>query len=266
MDSLLDTLAAIQPLIVIGSLLILWIAESFIPYLKPAPNRRHHGWQNLLLLVIAFATNGATGLMVNKAVAATSTHGWGLLNWLSLPPLVSLVAGMLLIDFYDYCYHVLTHKVGVLWRYHRVHHSDTTLDSTSSLRFHPFEFIMQALAWLVMIPLLGISAASLTIYLSLYVGLVVFQHANVRLPAWVDRYGSYIFSTPGWHKMHHAADQRLTDSHYGDVFTFWDRLFGTGGPIEFENLEYGLEHFRDANQQTVKQLLLMPFKPLRPEA
>ena len=65
--------------------------------------------------------------------------------------------------------------------------------------------------------------------------------------------------------MHHAAERRITDSHYGDVFTFWDRIFGTGGPIDVKNIQFGIEYFREDKDQTVKSILLMPFKPVHPD-
>ena len=115
-----------------------------------------------------------------------------------------------------------------------------------------------------MFPLLGISAASFVIYFSFYLILIFFQHANIRLPLWIDKYGSYVFSTPGWHRMHHAAERSLTDSHYGDVFTFWDRIYGSGAKIDLSNIEYGIEYYREPRDQTAKNLLLMPFRPIKP--
>lgn len=264
METLVETLNNIQPVIIFAMLMILWVIESFIPYLAPSPNRKKHGLRNFVILLISFVFNGLSGLYIGEVVRFTTEHQLGLLNVIHLPFVVSFIAGMLMIDLWDYGYHILTHKVNLLWRYHRVHHSDTELDSTSSLRFHPLEIIMQSLSWTIMFPLLGISAASFVVYFTFLIWLIFLQHANIKLPDWIDKYGCYVFSTPGWHKMHHAAERRITDSHYGDVFTFWDRIFGTGGPIDVEHIQFGIEHFRDDTDQTVKNILLMPFKPIHP--
>ena len=221
--------------------------------------------RNLVIVFIAFVVNGLTGLYINELINFTETHQLGLLNYIHLPFTVSFIAGMLMIDFWDYGVHQLQHRVPLFWRFHRVHHSDTELDTTSSLRFHPGDIILQTLGWTLMFPLLGISGASFIIYFTFYIVLVFFQHANIQLPRWIDKYGVYIFSTPGWHKMHHAADRKITDSHYGDVFTFWDRIFGTNGPVDVEHIEFGIEYFRDDKDQSVKNILLMPFRPIKPK-
>ncbi|HYV92019.1 MAG TPA: sterol desaturase family protein [Chitinophagales bacterium] len=264
MNHLIETLNNVQPLIIIGMLLLLWTVESFIPYFHHAVNRKKHTLNNLLATLISFVVNGALGVGLSFWMTYVADHHYGLLNMISLPPIISLVAGMLMIDFYDYWFHTASHKIPFMWRWHRVHHSDTELDSTSSLRFHPFDIIAQAISWIPMFFLLGISSASFVIYFTFYIALIFLQHANIKIPRWIDKYGSYIFSTPGWHKMHHAADKKITDTHYGDVFTFWDRLFGTGGPIDINNIDFGIEYFRTEKEQSVKNLMLMPFKPVKP--
>lgn len=263
METLLQTLNDIQPLLIFGMLAILWIIESFIPYFAHSPNRKKHGLRNFALVMISFVVNGLCGLLLSEVMNYTSRNNIGLLNLIHLHLPVLIITGMLLIDLWDYGYHILTHKFEFFWRFHRVHHSDTELDSTSSLRFHPLEIIVQTMNWVIMFFVLGISPASFIIYFSFYLILIFLQHANIGLPDWVDKYGSYVFSTPGWHKMHHAAERKITDSHYGDVFTFWDRIFGTGGKIDIENIEFGLEDFREDKDQTVWNILKMPFMPVR---
>jgi len=264
METLVQTLNNLQPVIIIGMLITLWVIESFIPYFSHSSARKKLRRRNLVIDFIAFAVNGLLGVYVNELISFTANHQLGLLNWLHLPIAISLVAGMLLIDLWDYGFHQLQHRIPFFWRFHRVHHSDTELDTSSTLRFHPGDIFFQVVGWTLMFPLLGISAASFVIYFTFYLILIFFQHANIKLPDWIDRYGPYVFSTPGWHRMHHAAERKITDSHYGDVFTFWDRIFNTGGPIDVEHIDYGIEYFRDEKDQTVKNILLMPFRPLKP--
>ena len=262
MEKTVEALNNIQPLIIIGMMLTLWVVESFIPYFSLSSARRKQARRNMVIVAIAFVVNGLIGIYVNGLINYVADHRLGLLNWIHLPILVTIIAGMLLIDLWDYGFHLIQHYIPFFWRFHQVHHSDTELDVTSSIRFHPGDIFFQAVGWTFMFPLFGISGASFVIYFTFYLFLIFFQHANVKLPDWIDRYGSYVFSTPGWHKMHHAAERKLTDSHYGDVFTFWDRIFGTGGPIDIEHIDFGIEYFRDQKDQTVKSLLLHPFRPL----
>lgn len=266
MEDLAVTLGNIQPIIIFSMLISLWVIESFIPYFAPSPGRKKMRRRNLVMVLISFSVNALAGLYVNEVIQFTARHQFGLLNLLNLPFAVSLTAGMLLIDMWDYGFHLLQHRIPLFWRFHRVHHSDTELDASSSLRFHPFDIILQTFGWTFMFILLGISGLSFMIYFTFYILLIFFQHANIKIPHFIDYYGSYVFSTPGWHKMHHAAERPLTDSHYGDVFTFWDRIFKTGGPVDVEHIQFGIEYFRHDDDQSVKNMLLMPFKPLYPDS
>lgn len=134
------------------------------------------------------------------------------------------------------------------------------MDSTSSLRLHPFELMLQLAVQAVLLPLLGVSIASFIFYFTLALPWFVLNHSNVKFPGWFERIGSLLMSTPDWHRVHHSSFQPQTDSHYGCLFSIWDRLFGTGGKVNVENIQFGLDKFRNPGEQTVWQLLKMPFK------
>lgn len=264
MEKFAQELNNLQPFIIFGMLMLLWVVESFIPYFEPTTYRKKIRLWNLGMVLISFVVNGVAGLYVNEVIMYTKAHHLGLLNWLHLPFVLSFILGMLFIDLWDYGFHLLQHKVPLFWRFHRVHHSDTELDASSSLRFHPFDILLQAFGWTFMFTLLGISGESFIVYFTFYVVLIFLQHANLKIPTWLDHYGSYVFSMPGWHKMHHAAQREITDSHYGDVFTFWDRIFKTGGPVDVEHIQFGIEYYREPKDSSIKNLLIMPFKPIYP--
>ncbi len=134
------------------------------------------------------------------------------------------------------------------------------LNTSSSLRFHPIETVLtQGIYISLAIMLFGISETSLVIYGTIVVIFVITQHSNVKFPDWLEKYGRYIFSTPGWHKIHHSNEQKFTDSHYGDIFTFWDRIFGTWHKVKPNEIKYGLKEFDDAKKQKVGFLLRSPF-------
>jgi sterol desaturase/sphingolipid hydroxylase (fatty acid hydroxylase superfamily) len=147
-----------------------------------------------------------------------------------MPEYAKIIIGMLFFDFGSYLTHNMQHKVPFLWRFHRIHHSDFHLNSSSSLRFHPVDVIVsQGIYQSVGAIVIGMPISAFVIYGAIAIPLLIMQHTNVRFPEWLERMASFLIATPGWHKIHHSTERKLTDSHSGDVFTLWDRLFGTWG-------------------------------------
>lgn len=257
---MIQTLADLQPIILIGLLIAMYSIENFIPYLAKPANKKQHDIHNFIMTFISIVINGFVGVAVLFVVVYTDEHQLGLLNQVELPQGVEIVASLLLIDFGSYCNHHLLHKVPFLWRFHRVHHSDLNLNTSSSLRFHPFDVVYsQGIYFCIAIALFGISMTSFIIYGTIGLVFVIVQHSNVKFPDWIEKYGRFVFSTPGWHKIHHSDDQKFTDSHYGDVFTFWDRIFGTWHQVKPDEINYGLKEFADTEKQKANYLLRSPF-------
>lgn len=256
----MQTLADLQPILLITLLIVMYSIESFRPYLAKPANKKQHDTHNFILSFISFVVNGLVGTAVVFTVVYTTDHQSGLFNQVQLPDAVEIIASVLLIDFGSYCNHHLMHKIPFLWRFHRVHHSDLNLNTSSSLRFHPFEVVYsQGIYFCVAILVLGVSMTSFIIYSTLGLIFVIIQHSNTKFPDWIEKYGRYVFSTPGWHKIHHSDDQIFTDSHFGDVFTFWDRIFGTWHKVSPEEINYGLKEFADSDKQKAGFLLRAPF-------
>lgn len=261
---MLELLANLQPLIIIAMLLIMYSVETVWPFLSGPQNKRKHRSRNYLLALISFVLNAGLSFGVLSVITFVDEKHIGLLNWLPLNSTVQIILGVFLFDFGSYCGHILAHKVPFLWVSHRVHHSDANLNSSSTLRFHPFDVIYSQGIWqCIYIAILGISPVSFIIYGTLFLPLFICQHSNVKFPAWFEKYGRYLISTPGWHKIHHGADQQHTDSHYGDFFTIWDRIFGTWTPADPETITYGLAEFSEDRQHSVGYLLATPFKRLK---
>jgi sterol desaturase/sphingolipid hydroxylase (fatty acid hydroxylase superfamily) len=140
-----------------------------------------------------------------------------------------------------------------------VHHDDAELDATSGLRLHPFELMILMGVQAVVLPLLGVSLASSIFYTALALPWFLLNHSNMKFPNWFERWGSLLMSTPDWHRVHHSSYQPETDSHYGCLFSVWDRLFGTAQKAQVETIRFGLDRFRGPGEQTVWRLLKMPF-------
>lgn len=257
---MIQTLADLQPIIIIALIVVMYSIESYKPYLAKPANKKQHDIHNFILNGINFLVNAALGVGVLSAVVFTADHQLGLFNHVELPQALEIIGSILLMDFGSYCLHNLLHKVPFLWRFHRVHHSDLALNTSSSLRFHPFDtMISQGIYLCIAIMLFGVSMTSFVIYGTIGLIFVIIQHSNVKLPDWIEKYGQYIFATPGWHKIHHSDEQKFTDSHYGDIFTFWDRIFGTWHRVKPDEIKYGLKEFSDSDKQKVGFLLRSPF-------
>jgi len=258
---MIKNLSNIQPLMIFVFLGFFFTLESFVPYLTHYKNRRRHTYRNLFLVLLTFLANGLVASWFTYWLSVIHLKGWGILNILNLTPVLSVILGVLLIDFDSYIGHILFHKIPVFWRIHRVHHSDNELDSTSSLRFHPFEVFIQALWRTLTFAFIGVSFESFVIFFTIAIPLLFIQHANIKFPDRPEKWLSHVFVTATWHRIHHSDEQEFTDSHYGNVFTFWDRIFGTfHRNVPIDSLRWGLKELKDDRTQRVNYQLILPFK------
>jgi sterol desaturase/sphingolipid hydroxylase (fatty acid hydroxylase superfamily) len=258
---MIDLLANLQPIVLIIMLILMYAIENMLPYLTPPTNKKTHYKRNFTISLVSFLLNAVVGTLVVMVVEITGKNHWGLLNQLQLPVAVKLIAAILLYDFCSYLAHNLAHKLPFLWRFHRIHHSDSHLNVSSSLRFHPVDVIWaQGIASSAIVILIGMPITAFVIYGSIAIPLLIMQHTNVRFPRKLEQIASLVIATPGWHKIHHSSEQKETDSHYGDVFTFWDRIFGTWGKKQPHEIEYGLAEFNEDKHHRVGHLFASPFK------
>jgi sterol desaturase/sphingolipid hydroxylase (fatty acid hydroxylase superfamily) len=258
---MIKALNDIQPFIIILLLTLFIALETFIPYITQYKSRRKHTVRNLALVFFSFMCYGITGSWFVFWLPFIKQHQIGLLNILNAGPVISIIAGIFLADLDAYILHVVSHRSSFLWRFHRIHHSDNELDSTSSLRIHPFEVFILAAWRTVTFTLLGISLGSFVVFFTVLLPVVFIQHANIRFPNWIEKPLGFIFATSAWHKVHHSDEQNYTDSHYGDLFSFWDRIFGTyHKKVNVEKLNWGLKEFNEDKYQKVLNQLMLPFK------
>ncbi|KIC15237.1 sterol desaturase family protein [Leisingera sp. ANG-Vp] len=171
----------------------------------------------------------ALGLPLLAAGAAldAAENGWGLLNALSWPAWAEVLLAVLVLDFAIWLQHLITHKVPLLWRLHRVHHADRDMDVTTAVRFHPIEIALSMLLKIGLVYLLGPSAAAVVVFEVLLNGTALFNHANLRLPRAADAALRLLLVTPDMHRVHHSARREEHDSNFGFALSIWDRLFGT---------------------------------------
>jgi sterol desaturase/sphingolipid hydroxylase (fatty acid hydroxylase superfamily) len=246
---------------ILGAMAVVALIETAIPLHGRGRWNRAHLWPNLALTSITFATNMLFNGALVMALTRLQSNGFGLLPGLTRQPLMTVVIVVLALDLSFYVAHVAMHKIPGFWRFHRVHHSDPAVDVTTTIRQHPGEGVIRYAFMAAFAIPLGASPGAFAVYRlwSALSGLL--EHANVRLPGWLDSLLSLVFSWPNMHKVHHSRDARYTDTNYGNIVSLWDRLFFTFTPSRHGvNIVYGLDGFDDSATQTTAGLLAMPFQ------
>ena len=186
---------------------------------------------------------------------------------INLPLWAQLVVGVLLLDLIGaYLVHWTEHKVKWMWRFHLVHHTDTTVDVTTGLRHHPGETVFRIGFTILAAIIVGAPMWIIMFYQSMSVLFAHLTHANINMPRSVDRALSWVFVTPLMHKVHHHYTQPLTDTNYGNIFSFWDRIFGTFAQVDdTRELKYGIDtHMDPKENDEMGNLLKIPFQAYRP--
>ncbi len=192
-------------------------------------------------------------------------RGYGLFPLLDIPPWIAGILAFVILDFAVWLEHVVSHKIPLLWRIHRMHHADTGFDLTTALRFHPLEIVLSMFWKALIILCLGPPAVAVLIFEIVLNGTAMFNHSNARLPIGLDRWLRRVLVTPDMHRVHHSSYKAETNSNYGFNFPFWDYLFRTycAQPERgHHGMEIGLEHYRDSKPTRLGWSLLLPFKKL----
>ena len=190
-------------------------------------------------------------------------RGWGLFYVLDLPTWVSVPLAVMALDLAIYLQHVLFHAIPTLWRLHRMHQADLELDVTTGTRFHPIEIILSMGIKLGAVAAMGVPAVAVLAFEVLLNATSIFNHSNVRIPAWVDRGLRWIVVTPDMHRVHHSILAPETNSNFGFNLPWWDRLFGTyrdqpsAGHL---GMTIGIEQFREPAEQRLGCMLTQPFR------
>ena len=173
--------------------------------------------------------------------------------------------GLMLLDLIGaYFVHWVQHRVKWMWRFHLVHHTDTYVDTTSANRHHPGESVIRFVFTMLAVVIVGAPMWMVFLYQSLSVVFSQFNHANIPLPKKVDQILSWFIISPDMHKVHHHYMLPYTDTNYGNIFSFWDRLFGTFSTLDRSKIIYGVDTHMNVNEHSrIKNLLLIPFQKSR---
>jgi sterol desaturase/sphingolipid hydroxylase (fatty acid hydroxylase superfamily) len=187
----------------------------------------------------------------------------GLLNLVSAPLLVAAMATVAIRSLATYGVHRLSHAVPLLWRFHRVHHIDTALDLSTGLRNHPIELAVVAPCLAAATIGFGLEPRTLMVYEAIALPFALWTHANLGLRAELDHRLRLLFVTPAMHHVHHSSRRAETDSNYGDVFSLWDRLFGTYKMLDgtaLQAVRFGLGEAHDPQAASFAGQILSPLR------
>ena len=252
-----------RSIILIGGLALFWIIESGLPLFKFKYNKWKHAFPNLFFTLTTVVINFALAFLLLETADWVKANEFGIINWLPEMPLwLYALLGVLLLDFFGaYLAHFVEHKVKPLWMVHLVHHTDHNVDTTTANRHHPIESLIRFTFTLFGVLVVGTPIALVFLYQSLSLVFTQFNHANIRMNKALDKALSYVIVSPDMHKIHHHYRLPYTDSNYGNIFSVWDRLFGTFMYMDREKLIYGVDVFPDEQKNShIGELLKQPFQ------
>lgn len=279
MQRLIDYFAHIPPAhrsaILIGGIMAFWLLESAVPLFRftqsrPDYSKTRHAGLNLFFTVTTILVNFCLAVILLRTSDWAVTRHVGLIQWLNqtgtgLPLWAGTLVGLLLLDLVGaWLAHWTEHRVRWMWKFHLIHHTDTCVDTTTANRHHPGESVIRFGFTTLAVLVVGTPMWLVFLYQSLSVVLSQFNHANIDLPRWVDRAINWLIVTPNMHHVHHHHQQPLTDTNYGNIFSIWDRLFGTYTEVDGRHLVYGVDtHPQRHEHAHLGNLLKIPFQPYR---
>lgn len=264
MNEILNHETGIRLGIFAGVLALMALLEAAFPKKQRAQGRGSRWITNLSLIVIdSVALRLALPIFAIGVSVIAADKGWGLLNLLAWPAWIEIIIAIVLLDMLIYWQHVASHRLPLLWRLHKVHHADRDIDVTTGVRFHPIEIIFSMLYKMVCIVILGPAVMAVLLFEVLLNACALFNHANLRLPRWLDLTLRIFIVTPDMHRVHHSVIEKETNSNYGFSLSLWDRIFGSyiaqpkGG---HDDMTIGLSEHQNERPASLLWVLALPFQ------
>ena len=252
-----------RSLILIGGITFFWLLESGIPLFKFNYRKWKHAGPNLFFTSTTILINFTLAFLLLQTADWVQTIQFGIIHWLPEIPLwLFVVLGVLFLDFFGaYLAHFVEHKVKPLWMVHLVHHSDHKVDTTTANRHHPIESVIRFTFTLLGVFIVGTPIGIVMLYQSISLISTQFTHANIKMSPRVNKILSYCIVSPDMHKVHHHHMLPYTDANYGNIFSIWDRIFGTYLELDRDKIIYGVDTFPDETKNSsLKELLKQPFQ------
>ncbi|TDG36164.1 sterol desaturase family protein [Pedobacter changchengzhani] len=238
----------------------LWHSEMLFNEI-PLKEKWKHAVLNLQFLLTATFIQLPLSLAVIKVSALAEINSWGIYNHLpNIPSFwIKFLIGFLMLDFCEYAYHFVMHKISFLWKMHLIHHTDKFVNVSTTVREHPGETFIRVSFMIVVVFVTGIPIEILLIRQFIQSFSNVVSHTSMSLPKKLEKWLGYILITPSLHKVHHHDKMPYTDSNYGDILCIWDRLFGTYRELELSKINFGVDTVKDEHVATFSKLVAYPF-------
>ncbi|SHE95270.1 Sterol desaturase/sphingolipid hydroxylase, fatty acid hydroxylase superfamily [Litoreibacter ascidiaceicola] len=258
---------ALIRLAVFAGLFMLFAAlESVVPRRDRTQTRKARWTTNWAIIIIDTVTLRALAiflpLLAVGAAYDAANNGWGFFNAVEWPAWLEVTLAILILDFAIWAQHLITHKVPLLWRLHQVHHADVDIDVTTAIRFHPVEIALSMLLKIGLVYLMGPAGVAVILFEIILNGTAMFNHANIKLPLWLDAIMRTVLVTPDMHRVHHSVHRTEHDSNYGFSLSIWDRMFRTyiAQPSEgHDEMKIGLR-WQDDRPSKLTWSLALPFR------
>lgn len=259
-----ENISSLQRMLILISGLVFFMGiEFWIPLMKGKYKYTSHATANLFFTLTTVVINVLFAALIVLASDIMIKNNWGILYYFTDAPVwIYVFIGLLILDLIAaYIVHRVEHQVFWMWKLHLVHHSDTHIDATSANRHHPGESVIRAMFTLLAVIIAGAPMWLVMLYQSGSVLLSQMNHANISLPGWLDKLIRVVFVSPNMHKVHHHYQRPLTDKNYGNMFSIWDRIFGSYARVQNPqtDLVYGIDHKKENGSNNIKVLFRMPW-------
>lgn len=252
--------------VLFGGLALFFMIENTIPLFKAAYNKVEHTGLNIFFTLTTIVINFVMAFILTWSAVYVENNHFGILHWMGAGPIVQATLGLLLMDFIGaWLAHYIEHHVTWMWQFHVVHHTDQNVDTTTANRHHPGESVIRFIFTTIAVLIVGAPIWLIFLYQTLSVVLTQFNHANINMPPWLDAALRLVVCTPNMHRIHHHYRQPYSDTNYGNIFSFWDRIFRTYEMVDNSKLVYGVDTYMDKKEaNNVIELLKIPFSGHRP--
>lgn len=249
-------------LLVAGAFVILIWQERRRPLRKRVEPDLQHGVRNVVIAAVgALAMIACESPLIQPLARAVEERNWGLLGAVQLPVWAEAGIALVLMDYTFYVWHVLLHRVPILWRFHAVHHIDLDLDTSTALRFHFGELLLSVPWRAAQVLVIGLNPVTFALWQMWFALCVMFHHSNVRLPIRWERWINRILVTPRMHGVHHSNVQEETDSNWSSGLTLWDWLHGTLKlNVPQADISIGVPPFDNPEAVRLPDVLALPFR------
>jgi sterol desaturase/sphingolipid hydroxylase (fatty acid hydroxylase superfamily) len=249
-----------RALILAGGITLFWLVEYAVPLFKFKYNKFRHALPNLFFTATTIVVNFSFAFLIVLTSDFVVSQKVGLLQWIEMPLWLQIIVGLMVLDLIGaWLAHFVQHKTKWMWKFHMVHHADTYVDTTTANRHHPVESVFRVAFTLLAVLVCGAPMWLVFLYQSMSVVLSQFNHANMRVPIWLDTAISWVIVSPNMHKVHHHYKLPQTDTNYGNIFSIWDRLFQTYMYTPAKDLNYGLDILDNSRDHDLGYQLKVPF-------